>query len=276
MTSNQPQLDDKRVYVTEFSRSFIQFRLDLTRTSPKTVSQPPPFTLNNARFPVECRCRVERKGGGVVTSAEYALGSSCKAEQVHVRENIWHDPPADMCLVASRDEFLVIKSWDRNQRGVMLHPPTLGEQPERQAGRWAEAFTNLRIDFAHVPGELMTREKDIVAAVLGNRPLISQTEFVGPSGECVYLEYPVKVVNAGEREMFYQVDTGPVLIPDAAAHDGKHDISALRLAFIAHNSLGCTELLVSVPTQIGHGVSVDHYSQVVKVAAKNRMIALDA
>jgi hypothetical protein len=193
-----------------------------------------------------------------------------------VRENIWHDPPADMRLVASRDEFLVIKSWDRNQRGVMLSPPTLGVQPERQAGRWADAFTNLRMDFVDVPGELLTRTEDIVAAVLGNRPLVSQTEFVGPAGERVYLEYPVKVVNASEREGFYQVDTGPVLVPDSGAHDGRHDISALRLAFIAHNSLGCTELLVNVPTPIGHGISVNHYSQVVKVAATNRMIALDA
>ena len=85
----------------------------------------------------------------------------------------------------------------------------------------------------------------------------------------------MKVINASEREMFYQVDTGPVLTPDVEAFDGKHAISALRLAFIAHNTLGCTELLLNVPTPIGQDLSVNHYSRVLKVAAENRMIALD-
>ncbi len=46
--------------------------------------------------------------------------------------------------------------------------------------------------------------------------------------------------------MFYQVETGPVLALDATAFDETHGSSALRLAFIAHNSLGCTELLLNI------------------------------
>ena len=180
-----------------------------------------------------------------------------------------------MCLVASSDEFLVIKSWDRNHRGVMLSPPSLGEQPERQAGKCADAFTELRIDLRESPGRLLETTEEIVAAVLADRPLVSQTEFSTPDGARVFLEYPVKVINASERELFYQVDTGPVLAPDAAAFDGAHCISALRLAFIAHNTLGCTELLLNVPTPIGPGLSVNHYSRVLKVVATNRMIAVD-
>ena len=111
--------------------------------------------------------------------------------------------------------------------------------------------------------------------MLGNRPLVSQTEFSTPDGARVLLEYPVKVINVSEREMFYQVDTGPVLVPDATAFDGTHGVSALRLAFIAHNTLGCTELLLNVPTPIGPGVSVNHYSRVLNVAATNCMIAVD-
>ncbi len=260
--------------ITDFARSFVRFRIDLKQMQPKTVSQPPPFTLNNARFTLECRCRVT---GGVESGSrtvEYVLSAACKAEQVHVRENIWHEPAADMCLVASQDEFLVIKSWDRNNRGVMLSPATLGPQPERQAGKCQDAFTELRIDRQESPGQLLATTEEIVTAVLRNRPLVSQTEFSTSDGRQVLIEYPVKVINASEREMFYQVDTGPVLVPDDTAFDGTHEISALRLAFLAHNSLGCTELLLNVPTLLAPGISVNHYSRVLKVAATNRIVAV--
>ena len=264
-----------RVFVTDFYRSFVRFRIDLNITQPRTISQPPPFTLNNARFPLECVCRITTGHDAAAGTVEYVLGASCKAEQVHVRENIWHDPAADMCLIAARDEFLVIKSWDRNNRGVMLSPPTLGPQPERQAGKCSEAFTDMNIDLREISGQLLTTTEEIVTAVLTNRPLVSQTEFVLADGSQVFLEYPVKVINASEREMFYQVDTGPVLIPDMTAFDGTNPISALRLAFMAHNTLGCTEMLLNVPTEIANGLSVNHYSKVMKINAINRMIAVD-
>jgi hypothetical protein len=264
-----------RVSVTDFYRSFVRFRIDLNITQPRTISQPPPFTLNNARFPLECVCQITRDQDAAAKTIEYVLGASCKAEQVHVRENIWHEPAADMCLIASRDEFLVIKSWDRNNRGVMLSPPTLGPQPERQAGNCSEAFTDMNIDLREASGQLLTTTEEIVAAVLTNRPLVSQTEFSLSDGSQVFLEYPVKVINASEREMFYQVDTGPILVPDVTAFDGKNAISALRLAFMAHNTLGCTEMLLNVPTEIAPGLSVNHYSKAMKISAINRMIAVD-
>ena len=48
----------------------------------------------------------------------------------------------------------------------------------------------------------------------------------------------------------------------------------LRLAFVAHNSSGCTEFLVNVPTPVGQGIHVNHYSKVLKVKATNSLIAL--
>ena len=162
-----------------------------------------------------------------------------------------------------------------NNRGVMLSPPTLGPQPERQAGKCSDAFTEMNIDRREVSGQLLTTTEEIVAAVLNNRPLVSQTEFSLPDGLDVFLEYPVKVINASKREMFYQIDTGPVLVPDLTAFNEIHPISLLRLAFMAHNTMGCTEMLMNVPTAIGDGISVNHFSRVMKVRAVNRMIAVD-
>jgi hypothetical protein len=267
------------IAVTDFARSFVRFRMDTLETQPRTVSQAPPFTLNNARFPLECVCVVKKPEDAPGQAIEYVLGAACKAEQVHVPKDIWHTPAADMCLVASAKEYLILKSWDRNHRGVMLDPPSLGEQPERHAGLIRDAFTELRIDREMTSGRLLNSTTDIVNAVLENCPLVSQTQYISPSGGTVRLEYPVKVVNVSEREIFYQVDTGPVLLPEIQVpevhdFDGEHAISTLRRAFIAHNTLGCTEALVEAPTPVGNGVSVNHYSLAVSLAATNRLIAL--
>jgi hypothetical protein len=256
--------------VCDFSRSFVTFRIDLTKKQPRTVSQPPPFTLNNARLQLECRCRVTGPLAG-----DFVLSAACKAEQVNVAEDIWHQPAADMCMVASAEEFLVLKSWDRNNRGVMLSPPSLGPQPERQAGKNADAFDRLQIGVREVAGRLLETTAAVVEAGLAGRPIVAQTEFSLPNGSRVWLEYPVKTLNVSERENFYQTDTGPVLVPDPEAFDGTHAVSALRRAFIASNSRGCTELLVNVPTPVGEGISVNHYSRVLKVTAVNRMIEVE-
>ena len=274
-SSQAPPRSPSDESVLDFTRSFVRFRIDLTQIQPRTISQPPPFTLNNARLSLECLCRVQQGEGASTQTHEFVLSSACKAEQVNVQENIWHDPAADMCLVASTTEFLVLKSWDRNNRGVMLSPPTLGEQPERQAGKATDAFSELRIDLIRTKCHPLKTTEEIVAAVLENKPLVSQTEFTTAEGTRVFLEYPVKVINASEREMFYQTDTGPVLVPDAAVFDGVHAISVLRQAYLAHNSLGCTEFLVNVPTPVGQGISVNHYSRTVKVTAKNQILALE-
>src|SRR5262245_10849421 len=119
--------------VCDFSRSFVTFRLDLQKKRPTTVCREPPFTLKHARLQLECRLWF-RPSGAAGEPVEYVLSAACKTEQVNVPQDIWHDPNADMCMVASPDEFLVLKSWDRNNKGVMLWPPSLGEQSERQVG----------------------------------------------------------------------------------------------------------------------------------------------
>ncbi len=142
-------------------------------------------------------------------------------------------------------------------------------------GRGSEAFTALNLTHKFADARLLTSTEEIVDAVLNDRPLVSQTEYELENGTHVFLEYPVKVVNASERELFYQVDTGPVLIPDVTSFDGVHEISMLRQAFMAHNTLNCTEMLMNVPTAIGGGLSVNHYARVVKVQAIKRMFDLD-
>ena len=256
--------------VCDFARSFFTFRIDVDKKPPKTVSAKLDTRLNNARVDLDSRCRITLPDG---ESYDYALGASCKGEQVNIPRGLWHSPNPDMCMIAGSDQFMVVKSWDRNNKGVKLYPPTLGDQPERQICSVADALDSLTMHIHRVQGRLLERADDIVEAVLNHRRVVAQTEQTLEGGARFLVEYPVKVINVSERHHYYQVDTGPILWWDGT-NDGS-PLAGLRRAYIAHNAPDYAEYIVNVPTPLTPDISVDHYSKVVAVRCVNRMIELD-
>jgi hypothetical protein len=255
--------------VCDFSRSFLRWRHDTTSKPMLTVSQPPPTTLNNVRMPLECLVTVRRDG----QQKEYGLGVSCKTEQVFVERDVWMNPNADMCAVCSADEFMVIKRWDRADKGVKLHPPSLGVQPERQCIDPALAFESHALDLRRRPARQVDEIDEIVSLLHGDREFVSRTTF-DAGGQTVTVEYPVKTINFSERHRYYQVDTGPVLIFAEAA--GANIIEQLHLAYVAHLGKDWAEFLVSRPTKLeGFAVSVHHFSEVHRLAARNSLWVID-
>jgi hypothetical protein len=257
--------------VTDFERSCLRFRIDTTKKPPKTVSRKLPMTLNNVRMSLDARAVLTHKTSGRVN--DYVLSSSCKSEQVWVDRDIWHQPNADMCMLAGRDEFLVYKRWDKTDKGVMLFPASLGVQPERQLGDPQETFDRFSINLAMRPGRVLERLDAILEALMADTPVVAQTEYE-TSTHRVLLEYPVRVVNFSERERYYQVDTGPILIPDL---EGEYNslLEGCRLAYVAHNSPDWAEFIVCVRTPLADGISVHHYSQSIRIdGTRNRLIAV--
>jgi hypothetical protein len=254
----------------DFSKSFITWRVDTLVKPPKTVSHKPPFSLNNARVQADCHCEITVKNQG--ESHVFVLGASCKTERVGVERDIWLDPNADFVPVLSKDHFLAFKTFDRADKGVMFYPPSLGAQPERQVTSASEAFAATRIDVVEVDGELLKTPEQINEAVLSNQRLVAQTEIENDRYTAM-LTYPVKTINANERDQIYQTDTGPVLFPDLsleprALRDG------LELAFSAFNCETWTEFIVRTKTPITGHINVYHYSKSVRLDCQNRIIRL--
>ena len=259
------------VGITDFERSCVRWRIDTTKKAVLTVSRPLPMTLNNVRASLDARAVLTELTTGV--EREYVLTVSCQTEQVWVKRDVWHQPPADMCMIASQDEFLIVKRWDKAEKGVMRHPATLGVQPERQLDDPVICFDRYGIDRVIRPGRLLESVNAIVEALSTSAPVVAQTEYV-TGGFRVLLEYPVKIVNFSERERYYQVDTGPVLLPELGA-GVKPLIKAMQLAFVAHNSQDWAEFLVCSPTPVGPGIKVHHYSRVVRLEnVVNRLFAV--
>ncbi len=74
------------------------------------------------------------------------------------------------------------------------------------------------------------------------------------------IEYPIKTMNISMDKSVYQVDTGPIALPEL---EKRYDppIDALRLAFVAFNTPDFADFVVEQPTPViqdgqEHGASL--------------------
>ncbi len=257
--------------ILDFSRSFLLFRVDTIKKPPKTVTHEPPFTVNNARVPIECSCRILDRESH--QTYNFVLGASCKTERVNVASGIWTEPNADFMPVAGDARFMSVKTFDYAGRRILLYPPDLGEQPHRQIVENDAAFDDLRITLTRASGRLLESPIDVIQATLGNEILVATTELVSDRYEA-HLEYPVKTINAGEREHFYQTDTGPVLFPDLTAEPGQL-LERMEIAYSAFNSPEWIEFLVRDLSVLTQDISVYHYCRSVRMDSVNRIWSRD-
>ncbi len=255
---------------TDFGASFLTFRIDTDKKPPATASHQPPHSLNNARIQLECCCEVTEKATG--WSDKFILGASCKTERVGVDTDIWTKPNADFAPIFSASGFMNLKTYARAGEDVDLYPPGSGKQTDRQTGLNQEVFDSATIDIVERPGEILRSVKEIVAATLANAPLMARTT-IESDRYVVIIEYPVKTMNANERDDIFQTDTGPVLYPNLNAKP-QDMLSQFELAFSAFNSFDWVEFLIRCRTRIAEDVDVYHYSQSVRHESRNEIIRL--
>ena len=79
---------------------------------------------------------IDCSSGGNAAKAQIPLGAGIAGSQVRLTRS-----GSDLVLaIAGAGEFLILTRWDKLDKGVMLNPPSLGPQPERNCVDPAEAF----------------------------------------------------------------------------------------------------------------------------------------
>ena len=255
----------------DFHRSFFTFRIDTLVKQPLTVTHKPPFSLNNARIPIECRCVVTEKATD--QSQSFVLGASCKTERVGVEGDIWLEPNADFCPIFSDDRYLSLKTYSQVGTTMELFPPGSGSQSDRQTGLIDETYDSVKIDMTECEGTPLDSAQEIVEAVLANQNLVARTELENDRYHAL-IEHPVKTINANERDWIYQTDTGPVLFPDLSVEPDAM-LTSLELAYSAFNCPDWIEFIVRRVTPTTSDVSVYHYSDAVRCDSRNQMLRID-
>jgi hypothetical protein len=172
-------------------------------------------------------------------------------------------PNGDFIPIFSDDEFLHIKTFARAGMGSQLESAGGGEQPDRLRVPIEGTFERVHLDLVESDGERLDGAKEIVEAVLANDVLVG-VHRMGSDRYDVELEYPVKTINANEREWVYQTDTGPILFPDLDCEPDEL-LTRLELAFTAANNATWAEFIVRTRTPIADGIEVYHYAKPVRL-----------
>lgn len=234
----------------DFSRSFITF---VTKER-----------SNNARIQVEARCEIFDQQTG--KSEDYYLVASCKGEDTYGAGRLFLEPGYDFCMIYSAADFMIIRTHGNAER----NNTTVGEN--------RFFFLDVRFHIKLVEADLLPDNKAVVAATLDNRLLNGRTEIVSLDGRYrAMMEFPVKTMNVNDIRWIYQVDTGPILLPHFESEQ-KRMVERFQLAFVAYNKDDEAYFVILEPTPVladnPSRPKVSHYSRIVRMDAKNSLLAL--
>lgn len=232
----------------DFSRSFITF---------VTSNQ-----SNNARIQVEARCEMLDSETG--ESEDFYLVASCKGEDTYGEGCLFLIPSYDFCMVYSHEDFMIIRTHVNAERDNT----TVGDN----RGHFLDVHFHIKMTDA----EVLQSNAEIVQATLANRILNGRTKIADEGGRYyATLEFPIKTMNVNDVRNAYQVDTGPILLPDFASSKERM-VERFQLAFVAYNQEDEAYFVIQEPTPIvaDSGEKASYYSKVVRTDAQNSVIAL--
>jgi len=221
--------------------------------------------FNSPRFLVESRCRIADGPSG--DSETFCQCASCKSEDTFAEKDLFYEDNYDFLPVFGERNGIIFrrKAWlNENYKTV---------QPVE--AMWGGPI--LCLVEADTVRELSTTS-EIRVATRRAEPIVAQTEISSEeTGLRVLIECPVKTMNMQDRGDLYQVDTGPILLPDLT-RGYENAAEGLSLAFVAFNRPDVADFVVEVPTPILEGgkeaCRIYHYSERVSLPAVNRLFAL--
>lgn len=222
---------------------------------------------NKARIQLDAMIDVINEETGV--SERFVLIAPCRSEWVYAEDKLFQLPSGEYrCIFSLKDQRSVGTAFTLKGEPGRGHPVK-------------DTFQSLAIDartFANTR-ELKT-PAEICTATAANTPLVARTVFSDPKRKERYvLEYPIKTMNFLPETASFQVDTGPLLVPDFTSK-GESIIDRLEMAHVAYNRLDRAEFIIRRPTPItdkkGDEVTrIAHYSEVREYPARTQMLAGD-
>lgn len=219
---------------------------------------------NIARIQIDAACTLtdERTGD----ARAFYLIAPCRAEEVYVETSLLLVPNYEFSGIFSDDECLLVRTHWRSDRD------------NREYGLSTVRFARVAIDVRRVAARPLENDAAVGDATLANHPLVAQTALRDEARAAhALLEYPVKTMNILRPGARFQVDTGPLLLPDFAS-DAPRVIERFDMAYILYHGRDRAEFITRKPVTIVPDVPaamVTDYSITQSAAARNTLFAIE-
>ncbi|MCX6043999.1 MAG: hypothetical protein NT075_02720 [Chloroflexi bacterium] len=211
---------------------------------------------NIARIQLDAACTLINEQSGA--TATFYLIAPCRAERMYLDEPLFQMPNYEFCGIWSADEFLIIRThW-------------VSARDNREYGVYHERWEKIRLDLRHFPQpRQLTDDAQIVQATLENLPLVARTILHDPASNTrALLEYPIKTMNLMQAPPRFQVDTGPLIVPDFAASP-MHLIEQFEVAHVVYHNFDKAEFILRKPVALPEPTT--DYSLVQVTPAQNEI-----
>jgi hypothetical protein len=256
----------------DFQRSFLAWDLPY-RPDPRPNARHDTPLGNKVRILLESLLDVVDEDTG--TTERFVLVAACRTEWVYAEDRLFQVP--------SR-EFRVIYSLTHNRSVGQDTIAGATELPGQPGLGWAnsETFRSVSIEVKTYPRTRVLESVDaILEATQQGLPLNGRTELRDAAHRQSYvLEYPVKTLNYQPEQGAFQVDTGPIVVPDETS-TAPVQIDRLARAHIIYNHkhLDRAEFILFRPTPLLVGgqevTTVMGYSEVRTHPARTVLLAGD-
>lgn len=224
-----------------------------------------PKSFNSVRFWVESRTILIDETAKTRTVIYQC--ASCKSESTFAKTDLFLDPNYDFMPIFGGTDLLIFRRHaylNSNYRELVKAESVWGDP-------------TIKTPLAKNVFEVSTFE-EIRDATAAGIPLVAQTEIHhAKTGLRAILEYPVKTMNIDRDHGIYQVDTGPLALPDLATRH-ESPLGTTSLAFVAFNQPDFAYFVVEQPTSIMQDdkeiTQVYHYSHPIRHDTRNRILAV--
>ncbi len=222
--------------------------------------------VGGTRFWIESRCRIIDEQNG--TTEDYYQCGACKSEDTFGKgPQLFYEDNYDFLPAYSEKSAVIFR------RHVYL------DEGYRQIRRTYRSWDVVKFDLVEPPvTQELPSNAEIRAATHARLPLVSQTEIQNDeTGLQAIIECPVKSMNFWDEKDIYQVDDGPVILPDLTKRH-EHPAEGFKLAFIAFSAPDVASFVCEVPTPIikdGKELTrIYHYSERHSLPAKNTIYCI--
>ncbi len=212
------------------------------------------------RCALQASCKIRGSGESF---REYFLSHPCAGEKMYVDTNLIAQPTMEFHVVFSNEgQFMFVKQFES----------TPGfERMAYRVGDVVGSKINTVTTMDSLEGELrsynevveMTTYEEVHDAMVENKPILGRTRYLTTKGDEtieVVAEYPVTVMNARHMEDTWQVDTGPMLLPDFSI-EHELEVAVFRQAYIVFNRWDYAEYAMRLPLSIeGASFPILHYT----------------